>query len=92
MKVKIAFFIVNREQRSTIFEPVEVSQPEKEWLAVANIHFSQPFAIYGKKLPQFPLQTTDIMMDSPVGIGGEPPILILDMNQRVGAMGHRLGR
>ena len=51
MKVKVAFLVIKGEERSTIFNPIEISQTEKQRLAIANIHFSQFFTIDSKKSP-----------------------------------------
>jgi hypothetical protein len=92
MKVKVAFLVIKGEERATICNPIEISQTEKQRLAIANIHFGQLFAIDSKKSPQFALQTADIMVDPSVRISREPPIPILKMNNGVLAMGLGFGR
>jgi hypothetical protein len=92
MKVKVAFLVIKGKERSTIFNPIEVSQPQKQRLAIANVHLSQFFAIDSKKSPQFTLQTADIVVDPSVRIRGEPPIPILKVNKGIRAMGLGFGR
>jgi hypothetical protein len=92
MKVKVALLVIKGEERSTIFNPIEISQPQKQRLAIANVHFGHFFAIDSKKSPQFTLQTADIVVDPSVRIGGEPPIPILKVNKGVLTMGLGLGR
>ena len=92
MKVKVALLVIKGEERSTIFNPIEISQTEKQRLAIANIHFGQLLSINSKILPQFTLQTADIVVDPSVRIRGEPPIPILKVNKGVLTVGLGLGR